>query len=119
MPTTPEIPSLFDWEMLDRMEQAVWATAFALETDSGDPAVKAIAADRAISALRSLAPARSRQPEPEYEAARIGLDIEEADFITWYRVECLLRTRGRGAPKSDEACHQAYARYATGRTDYW
>jgi len=119
MSTTPEIPSLNDWEMLDRMEQAVWATAFALETNSADPAVKAIAADRAISALRSFAPTRSRRPEPEYEAARIGLHIEEADFTTWYRVECLLRARGRGAPKSDEDCHQAYARYTVGRTDYW
>jgi hypothetical protein len=119
MSTTPEIPSLFDWEMLDRLEQAIWGTMFAMCVREGNASSGATAADQAIAAIRTLSPSRKRQAEPEYEAARIGLHIKEEDFVPWYRVAYYLANRGHGAPKSDEECHQAYIRYAMSRSDYW
>lgn len=123
MMNTSTIPSMIDWELMDRLEQAVWGTAFALAlgrqpTDSTDAATEA---DEAVRRVRSAAPERNPPTDPAIRAARVGIAIARDEFEAWYRVEVRLVGGVSRAPRSLSVAEMdvAYETYARGRNDFF
>jgi len=119
MADTPPLDSEYAWCLMPPMEQAFYGTMLALHIDEADSGVTK--ADTGLAKLRILAGVRSRLPEPEYEAARAGFNIEYEDFATWYLVQYRIRhgfDRGYKQPTPDQI-QAAYERYGRGTCDYY
>jgi hypothetical protein len=114
--------TLFDleltWGLMTPMEQALYGTTFALHGMNVEAGLAA--ADAVVAKLRAISGQRSRLPEPEYEAARAGLNIEYEEFAVWYPVQYLIRHgRERGyKPPTPEETQEAYRRYGLGCSDF-
>lgn len=110
---------LMSWMFMGPMEQAVWATTFALHAQDADAGIEA--ADAAVLRMRSTGATRSFRPEPEFEAARSNINIERDEFGGWYRVAYRIRhgkERGYAEP-SDQQIDEAFERYERGLCDYY
>lgn len=118
--TTPKVPSMVDWQLMDHLERAIWGTRFALLLDVEGATVASNRADEAVMAVREAAPLRHPPDEPESRAARIGIAIDPDAFAAWYRVELALRA-GLGRPRpvvTDDDVAGAFERYRRGRNDF-
>lgn len=116
--TTPFLSELA-WELMTPMEQAVWGTSVALNAQDSDGGLGA--ADAAIVKLRSVSGVRSRRPEPEIEAARVGDYIEFEDFAIWYLIEYRNRhcSDPDYVPPTQEQTKGAYERFFKGRDGFY
>lgn len=119
--TNDALPFLSElaWEFMTPMEQALWGTTVALNTQDPDGGLGA--ADAAIVKLRSVSGVRSRRPEPEDEAARVGDHIEFEDFAIWYLIEYRNRhcfDQDYKAP-TQEQTKEAYERFFKGRDGFY
>jgi hypothetical protein len=103
------------WELMNPIERALWGTVLALHINEPDGGLKT--ADAAVEKLRSTGEIRSHRPEPEYEAARAGFDIEFEAFAAWYPVECLIRHGAEPNYRSPtfKEIEEAYDRFQMGR----
>jgi hypothetical protein len=121
--TKTTIPSMIDWELMDRLEQAVWGTAFALglSHEPTDGARAATVADEAVRHTRSAAPERHPPQDPAARAARVGIAIAREEFDAWYRVEVRLAGGVGRVPRSLSTAELdvAYETYARGRNDFF
>lgn len=119
MPDVPMWELELAWGLMTPMEQALYGTTFALHGMSVEGGLAA--ADAVITKLRAVSGQRSRLPEPEYEAARAGLNIEYEEFAVWYPVQYRIRHgRERGyKPRTPEETQEAYRRYGFGCSDYY
>jgi hypothetical protein len=121
--TKTTIPSMLDWELMDRLEQAIWGTAFALalnQTKTNDTGPAEVA-DQAVRRVRSAAPDRNPPKDPATRAARVGIAIAREDFDVWYRVEVRL-AEGVGRPPRSLSVADldvAFETYARGRNDFY
>ena len=117
-PTTIEMYVQF-W-MLSDMEKVLWAATMARHVDDADGGVAA--ADAQISRLRELAVTRDQRLEPEFEAAKAGIEMTQLEFSVWYPIQHRLHHRykraGYVAPAADQV-REAYERYARSRSDFW
>jgi hypothetical protein len=96
--------------MVCKAAMAGHGTTFALHGMSVEGGLAA--ADAVITKLRAISGQRSRLPEPEYEAARAGLNIEYDEFAVCYSVQYRIRHgRERGyKPRTPEETQEAYQR---------
>lgn len=110
---------LVSWMFMGPMEQAVWATAFALHAQ--DPDAGLDAADAAVLRLRSTGATRSLRPEPEFEAARSNVSIDRGEFGGWYRVAYRLRHRYEEgySERNSQQIDEAFECYQRGLCDYY
>lgn len=110
---------LMSWMFMGPMEQAVWATTFALHAQDPDEGMDA--ADTAVLRMRSMGATRSYRPEPEFEAARSNVNIERDEFGVWYRIAYRMR-HGHESGYSERTSQQiddAFERYERGLCDYY
>lgn len=110
---------LVSWMFMGPMEQAVWATTFALHAQDANAGMDA--ADAAVLRMRSTGATRSLRPEPEFEAARANVNIERDEFGVWYRVAYRMRhfLETGYAERNDQQIDDAFERYERGLCDYY
>lgn len=119
MTKTSPFGSEFAWSLMTAMEQALYGTMLALHADELDGGLAV--ADAAIAKLRTIAGVRSRLPEPEYEAARSGLNMEYEEFTIWYPIQYRIRhgfDRDYQHPTL-ERIQEAYKRFGLSRCDFY
>lgn len=106
------------WTELSEMERIVWSSRFA--TCNGSSAERAQAADETVNALRSLEPKRNDEIEPEYKAAYARVQMDFAEFETWYRVQIRIRHGWEFSYRDPTkvACEEAFERYRMGLADF-
>ncbi len=117
-PTAIELDLQFS--MLSDMEKVLWAATMARHVDDADGGVAA--ANAQIGRLRELEVTRDHRLEPEYEAAKAGVDMGPSEFAGWYPIQHRLHHRydrvGYVAPTAEQVL-EAYERYARSRSDFW
>lgn len=119
MTKTSTVASEYAWALMTSMEQALYGTMLALHAEQIDGGLEA--ADAAIAKLRTVAGVRSRLPEPEYEAARSGLNIEYEEFAIWYPIQYRIRhgfDQGYKPPTSEQT-KEAFERFNFSRCDFY
>ena len=103
------------WHQMHDRERMVWCAAFAQQTAS--PLKAAAQAELAVSRLQALDIDETLRA-PEYDAARVNLDLTLEEFAPWYRVALLISSSGhRGASAQD--IEQAYERFRQSRGDFY
>ncbi len=109
------------WTRLNERERSVWAAAYARRTDDQEPRAAARYADDLVRGLRTLELDSPTVLDPEYEAARVGADIEFDDFAPWYTVAYRMLHGNTWAyqPPTEEQIRDAYERYQRCRSDFY
>jgi hypothetical protein len=109
---------LLRWHELGSREQMVWAAVFAQADE--EPVSAAHAADETVLSLRALA-IDGEARAPEYDLAKLGLNIDREAFDPWYRIAYQI-TYPRdysGVGLTESACAAAYERYRLSRADFY
>jgi len=108
-----------NWELMTPMESALWGTALALHVTDADGGLGA--ADEALAKLRHLYDVRSRQPNPEDEAAASNVYLTYDEFAPWYtvahRIRCYREPDYR--PPTANQVADAYERYSLSRGSFY